>query len=245
MIPYIRKEKILAILNDSEIVTIDDLLKRIPETSMSTLRRDLKDLEKDDKVVLLSGGAVKLYSNASDLPVTAKQTMHKKEKEVIAELANSQIYDGDTIYLDSGTTCTALMNLICRRKITIITSNTAVFSLPSLAEAEVIFLGGRVNASISSVNGPLTDNNINQFNFDKAFLGANGIDVAMGVSTPNIVEANKKASVIKRAKEVYLLCDSSKFNKVLMSKAFDVEDCTIISDTYNEALGSKTTMLVP
>lgn len=245
MIPYLRREKILTLLSDKDLVTLNEIQEYISNISISTLRRDLKYLEEEGKVVLLTGGAVKLCSADSDLPVSAKQSMHKKDKEIIALLASEIIKDGDIIYLDSGTTCTALMEHIYSRKITIITSNTAILQYVDILVAEVIFLGGKLNDSLSSVSGPLTDNNISIFNFDKAFIGANGVDINRGVTTPSITEANKKQRVIKQSNEVFLLCDSSKFNKVLMTKSFDIEQCIIISDKYDNEIGSRTKMIVP
>jgi len=245
MIPYLRKEKILALLNDKNLLTLDEIQEYIDGVSMSTLRRDLKKLEDEGKILLLTGGAVKLCSSATDLPVSTKKTMHKKNKEKIAILAAQLIENGDIIYLDSGTTCTALMELIYNKKITIVTSNTAIFHLVDKLVAEVIFLGGVLNDSLSSVSGPLTDKNISIFNFDKAFIGANGVDVTKGVTTPSMIEANKKQQVIKQAHNVFLLCDSSKFNKILQIKSFEVQQCTIISDKYDEIIGSRTKMIVP
>ena len=245
MIPYLRKEKIMTLLHEHDVITIDHIKEHLPEISISTLRRDLKKLEEESLVIMLSGGAVKLRTPSEDLPVSAKETMHKEEKDIIAKLAADLVEDGDVVYLDSGTTCTTLMKLISKKKITIVTSNTAIMELNYILDSEVIFLGGSLNSSLSSVNGPLTDNNIKLFNYDKAFLGANGISAKNGVSTPSLIEANKKASVIDKSKEVYLLCDSSKFNKVFMARSFGVEQCIVISDKYDEDIGSLTKMITP
>ena len=66
-----------------------------------------------------------------------------------------------------------------------------------------------------------------------------------GVTTPSIIEADKKQRVIKQAKDAFLLCDNSKFNKVLMIKSFEINQCIIISDKYDKEIGSKTKMIVP
>jgi|GEM_PF-1738465 len=66
-----------------------------------------------------------------------------------------------------------------------------------------------------------------------------------GVTTPSIIEADKKQRVIKQAKDAFLLCDSSKFNKVLKIKSSEINQCTIISDKYDKEIGSKTKMIVP
>lgn len=244
MIPYERQEKILAALNQEEIIKIEKLQEILPEVSVSTLRRDLKELEKTGKVESLAGGAVKMSSVTTELPISAKQSLQLSEKEKIAELAAELINDGDVIYLDSGSTCTALLNKILNKKISIITTNTSIFTIHQETQAEVILLGGRYNPVISSLNGPLTDDNIQTFNFQKAFLGANGVDSEKGVSTPNLVEANKKREIIKNSSKSYLLCDSSKFRKVSAVKAFGLEEVTLISDRYDEKLAEVTRIIV-
>lgn len=243
MIPYERQEKILEALNSEDIIKIEKLLKILPAVSISTLRRDLKELEKAGRVELLAGGAVKICSTTSEMPISTKTTLHAEEKEIIADLAAALIHEGDVIYLDSGSTCTTLLNKIINRKITIITTNTSVFNIQHEMEAEIILLGGRYNPIISSLNGPLTDDNIKKFNIQKAFLGANGVHPEKGISTPNLVEANKKREILKNSSKAYLLCDSSKFRKVSAVKAFSLEKVTVISEIYDEKIGEVTNFI--
>lgn len=245
MIPYERQEKILDALNLEELIKIEKLQSVIPDVSISTLRRDLKDLEKDGKIEFLAGGAVKITSPTRELPISAKTTLQSKEKESMAALAADLIHDGDVIYLDSGSSCTALLNRILDKKISIVTTNTGVFTIQNETQAEIILLGGRYNPMISSINGPLTDDNIQTFNFQKAFLGANGVDAVRGVSTPNLVEANKKKEILKHSAKVYLLCDSTKFNKVSAVKAFGVDEVTLISNKFDERIGELTEIIYP
>lgn len=243
MVPYERQEKIIDNLHTKDILKIEELHQLIPEISISTLRRDLKELEKNGKIVMLTGGAVKIASSAVELSITAKQALYAKEKEKIADLAVRFINDGEVIYLDSGTTCTALLNKIIHKEITIITTNASVLGISKETNAEIIILGGKFNPTISSLNGPLTDDNIQQFYFDKAFLGANGIDASRGVSTPNLSEANKKKNIIKNSNKAYLLCDNSKFHINSAVKAFDLKDITLITDKFDPELSEITELI--
>ena len=59
MIPYERQKKILSIIEEKELVKIDELQKIFDGVSVSTLRRDLKELEKNRKIESFSGGAFK------------------------------------------------------------------------------------------------------------------------------------------------------------------------------------------
>lgn len=245
MIPYERQEKILEILENHGLIKIEELQEQIPSVSVSTLRRDLKELEKLNKVQMLMGGAVKGISTVSEIPIGTKSGLRTKEKELIANLAAEKINDGDTIYLDSGSTCTALLKRIIQKKITIVTSNVEIFNIFGDITAELIFLGGLYNPMIASVSGPLTDNNIINFNFDKSFLGANGVDAKKGVSTPRMAEASKKREVFLRSKTCYLLCDSSKFHQSSAINVFELSRITLISDSFDQALSEVTTIIAP
>ena len=236
MIPYERQQKILSLLKDTELVKFDEIQAVFPKVSSSTLRRDLKELEKNNKVEYLSGGAVKLMSTVGEIPITTRNTLYQEEKEKIASLAAKEIQDGDVIYLDSGSTCSLLFEKILAKRITIYTTNTDIFSIKGEILAEIIMLGGQFNPINSSVSGALTEVNLRDIYFSKSFLGVNGIDEKFGVTTPTIVEATKKRLVKEHSDNVFLLCDSSKFHKLSNVKAFALQDITVVSDRFDERI---------
>lgn len=243
MIPYERKEKITQILAEVEYMKIEDLLLYFPQTSLSTLRRDLKKLSDQFEVQFLSGGAVKARAMVSDLSFIKKNNLYVKEKEKIAEVAVSLIQDGDTIFLDAGTSCLHLYKKISNRKIRIFTTNSDVFGVTSEISAEIIFLGGRYIPSQASVNGPMTMSLLENIYFDKAFLGANAVSVESGITTATLEEANKKRLVFEHSVETYFLCDSTKFNKRASIKIIDLEKGMIISDKNDKKISDKTKVI--
>lgn len=244
MIPYERQQLILDLLKGKDLVKLDELAEHIPDVSKSTLRRDIKELEANNLVKSLSGGAVKEYGTISELPISAKATMHTEEKKRIARLAAGQIHAHDTIYLDSGSTCSALLGDILDMDIHIVTTNTDILRTNAEAiKAEIILVGGIYNSSISSLYGPLALENIKKYIFDVAFLGANGVDLHYGVTTPHLEEAAKKQAVAENARATFLLCDSTKFHKVSSVKTLELEQVTIISDKNDGRLAERTRIL--
>ncbi len=243
MIPYKRQERILELLKAQDVLKIEDLHTDLSDISISTLRRDLKDLEEKGKVVMLTGGGVKSISSTSELSIKTKKALNEKEKEYIARLAQQLVKDGDVIYLDSGTTCTALLEKLTSKKITIVTTNASILTISDEIHADIILLGGKFNPTISSVNGPLTDANIAQFFFDKSFLGANGVDAKRGVSTPDLSEASKKKTIIAHSHQSYLLCDSSKFHLNSTVKAFNLDEVIVISDKSDKVIEKVTEII--
>lgn len=243
MIPYERQQKILSIIEEKELVKIDELQEIFENVSVSTLRRDLKELEKNRKIESLSGGAVKKISTVGEIPISTRNTLQSEKKEKIANMAAELICDGDTIYLDSGSTCTLILDKILDKKVTIYTSNTNLFSINREIAANIFVLGGKFNPITSSLSGPFTEELLKNLYFNKSFLGANGIDETLGVTTPTIEEATKKRLVKEHSDQIYLVCDSSKFHNLSNVKAFNLDDLIIISDKSDKKISENVSII--
>ncbi|GCE14637.1 DeoR/GlpR family DNA-binding transcription regulator [Tengunoibacter tsumagoiensis] len=239
MIPYIRREKILEIIGQREIVYLPQLLEIFTDASESTLRRDLKILSTTGHITLLHGGAVKLKVGSTvDLPIQDKLTLNKTEKDAIARTAASFVSEGDVIYLDSSTTVLPMVHYLKGKKITIITSSARLLSLLDDENITCIVLGGEVVIQTGSIVGSITENLLSTMFFDKAFVGANGFSQLGGINTPDYREARKKQIVKQNSKAMYLLMDSSKAEVTTFCKVFELQECTIITDSDHELLGN-------
>jgi len=246
MIPYERQEKLLVLLKRKRLVKIDSISSEFPDISESTLRRDVKELEKLGKVESVYGGAVKYLSNTDELPISKKSLINKEEKDVIATLASELVNDGDNIYIDSGSNGSILLSKLIHKHITIYTTNTSVFrqSMDDL-NADIIVVGGLYSPITSSLSGAFTEEGLKNIFFDESFIGVNGVDPKNGMTTPNISEAVKKRIVREHSHETYVLCDSSKFYQTANVKAFDISAATIISDKTDKELAEYTKILSP
>ncbi|MCV3327758.1 DeoR/GlpR family DNA-binding transcription regulator [Pediococcus ethanolidurans] len=245
MIPYERQRKIIHLITNKDLVKIDELHADLPNISMSTLRRDLKALEASGQIEYLIGGAIKSTDTTGEIPMAEKTKLHEKTKKLIANRAVNEIKDHESIYIDSGSNNSLLLNQLLDRNITIYTTNTTVFNITREIKASVILLGGLYNPAISSLSGTLTENNLRDLYFDRAFLGVNGVDDKKGVTTPNIAEATKKRLIKVNAKQTYLLCDSSKFHHISSVRAFDLKDVILISDKTDAKISKYVPILLP
>lgn len=241
MVPELRREAILNVLHLDRVFYFDDILAKFNQVSASTLRRDLKVLEDAKKIEFLRGGAIRLLEDSvqvSDVDINIKKNLNMDKKKLIAERAAELVNDGDVIYIDSGTTCTAMLDYLIAKKVIIVTSNINLIeqyrSVPDTIE--IISVGGSVNRELGSLCGPIAEGSLKDLHFDKAFLGATSINIAAGVSTPNLFEATKKQIVHNNSHESYVLIDSTKFNKFSMCKIFELSECNIITDLYIEYL---------
>lgn len=230
MIPYLRQKKIVEELEEKEFVYIEDLVGLFSDVSESTIRRDLKMLEEEGQIQTIRGGGVKLKGSSYDIPVIEKKEMYKEEKERIARFAASLVQNNEVVYIDSGTTCLQMIKYLKDKTITVITSNIQVINELDSPTINCIVLGGEINKTIDSISGPLTEATLKNLYFDKAFLGTSGFSLENGINTPDFREANKKAIVKEKSKDCYVLADHSKGNKNTLCKAFELNDCIIITD---------------
>jgi DeoR family transcriptional regulator, fructose operon transcriptional repressor len=245
MKPYSRHRLILDKIGDRDAVSIDELIAATG-ASPSTIRRDIRVLEEAGQVVSLRGGAIRLDNRFTELPAATKSLLNQPEKTAIARTAASLVKDGDTIYLDSGTTATSLLEHLKGTRVHVITSNTQIFSMPLSPTIDITVLGGDYLPDLGSIVGSLTDRMLNDLFFDKAFVGANGISRSAGITTFDIREANKKRLAHEHSQETFVLADSSKLGQVSLCRAFDLIDATVITDRYAEVLqGARDFILAP
>ncbi|MEG1947574.1 MAG: DeoR/GlpR family DNA-binding transcription regulator [Lachnospiraceae bacterium] len=230
MIPYERRLKMLQLLEQSEIVSLETFCQELKDVSESTIRRDLKTLVAEGQITLLRGGGAQLKEGSYEIPVNSKSIQNVNEKERIAKYAASLVKDGEAIYLDAGSTALRMVKHLRNKDITIVTTNALIFSELQETNIECFMVGGEINISTASVSGTTTNSMLMRNYFDKAFLGASGFSEQAGVNTPDIREAEKKQIVWKNAASSYILVDSSKGGKSTLCKIFELGEVPIICD---------------
>lgn len=212
-----RRIKIAEIINSGNSVKVSQLADKF-NVSESTIRRDLNELEDIGVILRTHGGAVATGINKLEASFTEKQDKYLDEKEKIARIAAEEIEDGDTVILDSGTTTLFIPKFIEAKNITIITNSIALTNeLSNREDIQIINTGGIVRSNTKAQIGSITESVIKQFRVNKTFLGANGVSLKSGITTPTLEEATVKQAMINVADKVYLLVDESKFEQIYFS----------------------------
>ncbi len=211
-----RKRKILQFLESEGRVTVADLAKRF-RTSEVTVRCDLDALATMGALVRAHGGAIKKEDPSEDYPIRFKETLHHTEKVRIAKAAAALIRPGQTIILDSGSTTYEVARQIkgqSIRPLAVITNALPIaIELCNVPKTTVIMLGGILREMSYSLVGPQATQALSQLTADHLFLGIAGLDPEIGLSTPDILEAQLNTAMIHVAREVTVVSDSSKFGR--------------------------------
>lgn len=180
-----------------------------------TIRNDLNKLEEKKILIRTRGGAIKTERVANDYNISDKNKRYFEEKKRIGKVAAGLIEEGDTIILDSGsTTMEITKHLSGFTHLTIISNavNVAI-ALAEMKNTNVIVPGGILRRNSLSLVGSSAEENFQNYFCDKLFLAVDGINAIYGLSTPNVEEAHLNRTMIKIAKKVIVVSDSSKFSK--------------------------------
>lgn len=211
-----RQTLILQMLNENGRVSVSELMERFSISEVS-IRKDLASLEEKKLLLRVKGGAVNLqqYNDSDEFSLADKRLKHAEEKKRIGKLAASLIHDNDTIIIDSGTTTMEVAkNLGDHKHLTIITNSLSIaLYLSQLDKYTVIALGGQIRTTSESTVGLIAESSLNNYYCDILFLGVDSINLDKGMSTPNIEEASLNQKMIKSAKKIVAVFDSSKFEK--------------------------------
>ncbi|WP_296113276.1 DeoR/GlpR family DNA-binding transcription regulator [uncultured Anaerococcus sp.] len=204
-----RLEIIIDTLKKEEAVSNKILMDKLG-VSESTLRRDLSYLQDEGKLTRVHGGAVVNNLSKKELNYTDNQKNKLKEKSIIGKKAVKLIKDAKFIYLDAGSTCHSLIDYLdSSMDLSIVTNGLMHVDKLISKNIPTILLEGRVKPTTKVTTGVKTLESISRYNFDLAFIGANGFD-DFAFYTADVSEATVKAKAIENSARAYVLADSSK-----------------------------------
>lgn len=125
-----RHEKILKLLKEKNTVKIHELVE-LTASSESTIRRDLTYLENRKFLKRVHGGAAKLQGKLQEPTMIEKSSINHQAKQKIAKFAVGLIEEGDSIYLDAGST---ILEMIPHLPENIVAVTNGMTHLPLLLE---------------------------------------------------------------------------------------------------------------
>ena len=230
-----RRRRILDMVNSQERVTVSDLVEAFGISAV-TIRGDLDALDEQGRLVRSHGGAVKRLNPLQDYPIQVKEILHHAAKVRIAQAAARLIRPDQKIILDSGTTTAEIARQIKHSKfgsLTVITNALNIaMELANLPFVSVIMLGGMLRQMSYSLVGPHAEQILTDLNADHTFLGVDGLDPDLGLSTPDVFEAKLNTLMIRVSRQVTVVADSSKLGQRSLSVISRVENVhRIISDS--------------
>ena len=216
-----RRERILQTLYEEGRVDISTLAKSL-ETSEASVRRDLRLLTKNHPITLVYGGA--LLTKSVDYSFRTKSVRNVEAKRVIGRLAADMVADGDTILLDSGTTCFAMVPFIKRkRNLSVIVNSSRLATEVDVPGMRVVFIGGNYRPDRMDCVGPLANNMIGMLRGYRSFIGVDGLGMDFGLTASDIESAELRRLAVRNSLETTVLADNTKFLSPSLYKIVDFD----------------------
>lgn len=210
-------------------VLVSDLVTML-DVSAVTVRKDLTELEKGDKLYRSHGKAVLINPYINNRSVNVKENLATDEKHAIGREAARLITRDDSIVIASGTTVHALArNIQPIHRLTVVSASLAVSNILSQHEnIDIMQLGGMLRHSSLSVVGEYASLILERCSFSKLYLGVDGIDFEFGITTTDMREAALNQKMMAAAQKTIVLADSSKFGRRGFAKIADIDAVDII-----------------
>ena len=207
-----RRDSIARIVRESGFVRHSELSSRLGVSTV-TIRQDIDALSARGLVQRTYGGAIFTSESTLDSSFDARSSVHAGEKRRIGAAAARSIAPGQTVILDSGSTTIEIARQLPEdQEITIVTCALNVALEASKRRGvTVIVCGGRLNARTLSTADQQTQRQLSGIFADRLFLATYGVHFEKGLAERSFEIAETKRALIAAAREVTLVCDSSKF----------------------------------
>jgi DeoR family fructose operon transcriptional repressor len=178
-----------------------------------TIRRDLKDLERQGLVRRVYGGAVPVERLSFESALSVRSTRRQAQKNRIAAAAATFVKAAESIYIDEGFLPMLVGDhLPPDRPITVVTPSLATAtSLVGYSHVTVLVVGGRVRAQTLGTVDHWALAMLETLVLDLAFIGGNGISLEHGVTVPDSAVAAVKTMAMRSSRRRILIADSSKY----------------------------------
>ena len=210
-----RQQQILALLMRQGRLSVAEIVEQF-SISEATARRDLELLASQDKAQRVHGGVIAIEHAPPELPILERENEQADEKSSIGRAAASLISAKETVFLGSGTTVLEVArNLRERKNLTVITNSLPVLNMLSgVKEITVIALGGILRESELSFIGHITEQALAGLRADKVIIGTRAVSLEHGLTNDYLPETLTDRAIMKTGREVILLADHSKINRV-------------------------------
>ncbi|MCK5250412.1 MAG: DeoR/GlpR transcriptional regulator [Spirochaetaceae bacterium] len=214
-----RKETIIRLIDLHKFTSVHEVVEATG-ASESTIRRDFIDLENEKKLLRVRGG-VQRHSDAGSEEGSSNEpsfdlrtTINQEKKRRIAKKAVSLLNDGETIFIDGGTTTFQMVEFLSSFSLTVVTNSFAVANhLIRHSNCTIILPEGIVDPESQLIMSNLAPDPFQNYAAAKAFMGIQGITVtSLTNSAPLIIQSER--AMIAHSQELIILADDSKFGHV-------------------------------
>jgi DeoR/GlpR family transcriptional regulator of sugar metabolism len=193
-------------------------LAELTGASEMTIRRDLETLAAQGVLERYRGGARSLLLRGEEPPFALRIQDGLENKRRIAAEAARLIADGESVVIDSGTTCLEVARALAGRRLTVMPlSLHAVNALAEVSQPKLLVPGGSPRPGELALTGPLTLASLSALRFDTAIIGCCGLDATNGLTAYDLDDAAVKHAAISSARRVIAVAEGTKLSRTALA----------------------------
>ncbi len=214
----LRKPEILDIARREGKVTVEGLVDRFGVTHQ-TIRRDLSELAEAGQLERVHGGAI-LPSTTLNIGYDERRKLNQAAKVDIARLCARHIPNDCSVFLNIGTTTEAVAAELLRHEgLLVVTNNINIAMILSANPGiEVVLTAGNLRRADGGLVGDFATQTIEQFRFDYAVIGCSALHPEGDILDFDFQEVGVSKTIIRRSDNVFLVADTSKFDRKAPAK---------------------------
>ncbi|WP_246053138.1 DeoR/GlpR family DNA-binding transcription regulator [Actinocorallia herbida] len=228
-----------AVRASGEVSVIE--LALLTGASEMTIRRDLDVLSGRGVLTRFRGGARSLLLRGEEPPFGMREREGVETKRAIAAVVAGLIADGESVVVDSGTTCLEVARALEPRRLTIMPlSLHAANALTGAASIHLLLPGGEPRPAELALTGPLAEASLAALRFDTAVIGCCGISPTDGLTTHDLADAAVKRAAIASSRRVIAAAEATKFSRTALAHVAPITafDAVVTDDTLPEDTGT-------
>ena len=225
MFAHKRQSEISERIKKFGAVTTKDLIKEF-NVSVETIRRDLLYMEQQGLLKRVHGGAVENQNMKQFASLSVRNEEFSEEKKNLSENAMRFIKEKDIIAVDIGSTANCFAKALRENfsELTVVTNSLDVFNILSdHKDFKVILCAGHFLRGENGFYGSLALDALSKIHVQKAFVFPSAVSIEFGICDYQEEFYHIQKQMIKSADEVYILADSSKFEKSALLKLDDLK----------------------
>ena len=220
-----RQAKIYEMICKNDAVSTSKLVEKFG-VSIETVRRDLLEMEKQNKLKRVHGGAIKIGDMRPFIELPQRHRSREKEKSALAKVAVTMVKEGDFIAVDSGSTAMFFADALKENfeRLTIVTHSLDVFQiLRDHKDFDILLCAGHYMKNETAFYGMLTIEMLDRIHVEKSFICPSSVSLDHGVCDyhPDLCMVQRK--LIDIGNNIHILADNSKFEKRALMKLCDMK----------------------
>ena len=209
--------------------------------SEETIRRNIRVLEESGIVTKVHGG-VHLKDFSSEQPLHFRMNENPEAKRLIAAEVASIIKDGDTLFLDIGsTTAFIAVALQKHQNLFVVTNSISVaHSLATRNNNKVFFAGGPLRSHDGGAFGMEAISFVRRFHVRYAILSVAAINAQSGFMLQDMEEAELSREAARSAEKRMIVGDAGKFGRTapIIIDPPECYDMLVTNERPDDALGA-------